>query len=145
MTSSQIQWIILVFGGLFLVVGLAIRFGLWKSWYWRNVRMVHGYIPLGLLLILYAFTEMARDKLGSSFVFFQAATILIFLVGIWWSLRPPHFMIPEWVRWVEAHPKKVVAAMIKAVRDGQDWKPKVASKEAVNAWARAIKAKLPKK
>ena len=144
MTTPQIQWVVLIFGVLFLAAGLAIRFGYWKSWFWRNVRMLHGYIPLGILLIFYAFTDVARSKLGSNFVYFQALTILIFVVGIWWSLRPPRFIIPKWVTWVEAHPKKVVYGMIMAVKDGQDWKSKVHSKESLDKWARSIKRKLPK-
>jgi hypothetical protein len=146
MTSALAQIIIVVlFGCLFLGVGLAIRFGYWKSWYWRNVRMIHGYIPLGILIILFGFNDLARERLGSNYVVYQAVTISIFLVGAWWSIRPPKLMIPEWVNWIETHPRKVVVAMIKAAREGQDWKSKVQSKKSVDAWARALKKTLPKK
>ena len=146
MTSPQTQTIIVVlFGILFTAVGLAIRFGYWKSWYWRNVRMVHGYIPLGILIILFGFNDLAKERLGSSYVVYQAITISIFLVGVWWSLRPPKLLIPEWVNWIEAHPKKLVVAMMKDARSGKDWKQKVHSQEAVDSWARSLKKKLPKK
>lgn len=145
MTSSPVQTIIVViFGFLFLGVGLAIRFGYWKSWYWRNVRMVHSYIPLGILIILFGLNDLARERLGTNYVIYQGITISIFLVGAWWSIRPPKLILPEWVQWIEAHPKKVVIAMLKAARSGQEWKSKVQSKSAVDSWARSLKSTLPK-
>ena len=145
MTVPQTQMMIVVlFGILFTAVGLAIRFGYWKSWYWKNVRMVHGYIPLGILIILFGFNDLAKERLGSSYVVYQAITISIFLVGVWWSLRPPKLLIPDWVKWIEAHPKKLVVAMIKEARASQDWKQKVQSKATIDVWARSIKTSLTK-
>ena len=145
MAASQIQWVVLGVGLTLLAVGLAIRFGKWKAGIGKKATMIHGYIPLGLMLILYALDDAALAWLGPNVILYQAVTILVFFVGIWWSFRPPHFIIPDWIHWVETHPKKVVNEMVKAVQDGQEWKTKVISAESVDAWAHTVKAKMPRK
>lgn len=145
MTASQVQLLMQGFGIFFLAVGLAARLSVWKGWFWRQQRMVYGYIPLGLLFIIFSFNDQAKAWLGSNYLLFQILAGLMLVVGAWWSARPPRFVKPPWVHWVEAHPKRVVEAMIQAVKDGEEWGRKVESQEAVEAWARALKKKLPKR
>jgi hypothetical protein len=145
MTASQAQLLMQIFGVFFLAIGLAARLSIWKGWFWRQQRMVYGYIPLGLLLIVYSFNEQAKAGLGPNYLVFQILTGLMLVIGAWWTARPPAFVKPDWVRWVEAHPKRVIDAMAQAVKKGESWGEKVKSKETVDAWARALKMKLPKK
>jgi len=85
-----------------------------------------------------------KARLGASFWMFQSLFGVLILLGVWWSLRPPAFIKPAWVRWVETHPKDVRQAMERAATDDPTWEQHVTSQEAVEAWARALKFKNPR-
>ena len=132
------------FGLTFLGVGMAVRLGLWKKWYWRTKGSLYSYMPLGTMFLLYSLYEPMKARLGASFWMFQSLFGVLILLGVWWSLRPPAFIKPAWVRWVEAHPKDVRQAMERAATDDSTWEQHVTSQEAVEAWARALKFKNPR-
>jgi hypothetical protein len=129
------------FGAVFVAMGVAARLGLWKSWYWRTRSSVYGYAPLGLAFFVYAFRDRAVQELGRNFLWYQGLLVLLLLLGLWWSVRPPAFVKPAWILWVERYPKKVYEAMASAAIDGEAWQPKVASPEAVQAWAKELSSK----
>ncbi len=131
--------LITLFGLTFSGVGLAARLGLWKDWYWRTRGSVYGYVPLGLLFILYAFNERAAERLGQYYTFYQGLLALLMIVGVWWSLRAPDWIKPTWVRWVEQYPDTTREAMQKAVEAGEDWQPHMASPEALEAWVKTLR------
>ncbi len=133
------QTLMILFGVVFMAIGVAARLGQWKTWYWRTRGSVYGYMPLGLLFILYAFNERGLERLGRYYVLYQGLMVLFIAVGVWWSLRPPEFVKPTWVRWVEAYPKNVYQAMQKAVEDGQEWEPHMASREDLEAWVKTLR------
>ena len=145
MTESQVQLLMQGFGILFLALGLAARLSIWRGWFWKQQSMVYGYIPLGLLFVIFSFSDQVKAELGSNYIAFQVLAGLILVMSVWLSARPPDFMKPPWVRWVEKHSKRVVEVMIQEVKDGEDWRGKIESEETVDAWARAIRRKLPKK
>jgi hypothetical protein len=126
------------FGVVFFGIGMAARLGLWKRWYWKTRGTVYGYVPLGLLFLLYSFEALAAERLGSRYVFFQGAVGLLIVLGLWWSLRPPAFVRPAWVRWVERHPRAVIQAMSTAAEEDEGWEQHVTSREAVDAWAKSL-------
>jgi hypothetical protein len=132
------------FGLIFLGVGMAARLGVWKKWYWRTKGSMYGYMPLGLMFLLYSFYEPVKERLGTSFWMFQSLFLVLIAIGAWLSLRPPAFIKPTWVRWVEAHPKDVRQAMERAATDDPTWEQHVTSPEAVDAWARTLKFKNPR-
>jgi hypothetical protein len=105
---------------------------------------VYGYVPLGLLFILYALRERAIERMGSFYLLYQAMMALLVGVGLWWSLRPPGFVRPDWVRWVEAYPQKLQQAMEQAVAAGEDWKAHVTSPEKLEAWVKTLRRKGPR-
>src|SRR5512138_2239781 len=122
------------FGLIFLGVGMAARLGVWKKWYWRTKGSMYGYIPLGLMFLLYSFYEPVKERLGTTFWMFQSLFLVLIAIGAWLSLRPPAFIKPTWVRWVEAHPRDVRQAMERAAKDDPDWEQHVTSPEAVESW-----------
>ncbi len=125
-----------LFGIVFSGMGLAARLGLWKGWYWRTRGGAYGYIPLGLLFLLYAWrTELTA--FGTEIVFYGLFGLLL-LLGIWWSFLPPDFVKPPWVRWVEEQPESVQEAMRDQVEEGEAWRSYVESREAVKQWARSL-------
>jgi hypothetical protein len=144
MTESQVQLLMQGFGIFFLSIGLAARLSVWRSWFWRQQRMVYGYIPLGLLFIVFSFNNQAKEGLGSNYIAFQVLAGLLLVIGGWWSARPPDFIKPQWVRWVEKHSKRVIEVMVQQVKDGEEWDSKIESEKTVDAWARAIRKKLPR-
>ena len=135
------QTLSILFGLVFIAIGLAARLGLWKQWYWRTRGSVYGYIPLGVLFILFTLSEQAAARLGQYHVVYQGLIVLLIAVGVWWSLRPPEFIKPTWVRWVEGYPQNVYQAMLKAVEQGEDWEPHMASREDLEAWVKTLRGR----
>jgi hypothetical protein len=135
------QVLTIAFGAVFVALGVAARLGVWKSWYWRTRGSVYGYAPLGLAFLVYALRDRVVQALGGNLIVFQGVLALLVLLGLWWSMRAPAFVKPAWILWVEQHPKKAYEAMASAAIGGDDWEPKVASREAVEAWAKELLSK----
>jgi hypothetical protein len=135
------QILTLAFGVAFIFLGLAARLGTWKSWYWRTRGSVYGYAPLGLAFLMYASRDRLLPLFGPYPVLFQSLLALLLLCGLWWSTRPPSFVKPAWVRWVESYPKKAYDAMASAAKDGEAWEPHVASPETLQAWVKEVLAR----
>jgi len=138
------QFLISLFGIVFAAIGVAARLGRWKNWYWQTRGSVYGYVPLGLLFLLYAYKEEAVARLGPYYILYQGLLGILVAVGLWWSLRPPEFVKPAWVRWVEEYPKNVQEAMRKAAEAGDEWEPHMASPEELKAWVKTLRSKKAK-
>jgi hypothetical protein len=54
-------------------------------------------------------------------------------------------MKPTWVKWIEKHPKNVQKAMQRDAEVDDEWKQRVNSEADVDAWAKELARKLPKK
>ena len=130
-----------LFGGTFVIAGVIARLGLWKGWYWRSRGAAYGYMPLGLLFVAYSLSTQAREMLGGSYLLFELFMLALVAVGVWWSMRPPEFVKPAWVRRVEAYPPADREAMAQAVDDGADWESQVVSEEALEAWVVSLRPK----
>ncbi|MGC8787649.1 MAG: hypothetical protein ACP5Q1_09530 [Anaerolineae bacterium] len=141
MFGLDTQFIIRIFGVTFAALGLAARLGLWKNWYWRSRGTVYGYIPLGLLFVLYSFNALAVARLGSYYVLYQGLFALLIACGLWWTVQPPAFIKPAWVRWIEAYPKDVYQMIEKAVESGADWEANVATPEKLEQWIKSLRSK----
>lgn len=135
---------ILVVGAIFIVLGVSVRLGMWKAWFWKTRGGVYGYVPLGLLFILYAYNEPLLDMLGSSAYLFYVAFGLLFAAVLYLSLRPPAWVKPGWVKWIESQPAPAVKAMRAAVQAGDTWNEHIQSQETVAAWARQLTKKNSK-
>lgn len=135
------QLLMWMFGAAFAAAGAAARLGRWKKWYWTSRGAVYGYVPLGLLFFVYAFNADAEELLGPHVWLYHAVVVLLIAVGVWWSLRPPAFVKPAWVLWVEEYPQAVQEAMADAAKEDEAWESHVASQEAVSAWAQTLRKK----
>jgi len=136
--------IIRLLGLGFILAGLVARLGTWKKWYWKTPKAIYGYIPLGLLFILFSFNELAEEQLGSRYFLYLIGFAVLGVCVVWFSQRPMDFLKPKWVRWVEAHPKRIRNLMVDQVDDGEEWEHHLESEESVNAWARSLKGKPPR-
>jgi hypothetical protein len=132
------QFLMQAFGACFTIAGVAARLGVWKKWYWHSRGAVYGYVPLGLLFILYSVDAIAQEQLGSYLIVYQGAGVLMIVLGVWWSLRPPAFTKPVWVRWIEEYPEQVRDAMAHAAKQGKEWESHVTSRESVGQWAKTL-------
>jgi hypothetical protein len=137
--------IIQIIGAAFFALGLAARFGLWKKWYWSVRSGPYAYMPLGVLFFLYTYADPAVEVLGPNSFLYYVVFGLMAVLCVWWSLRPPLFMKPTWIRWIEKHPRRVIKAMEREVEDGEDWEALIESEESVDKWAKTLKGKLPRK
>lgn len=128
----------------FMITWVVVRAGLWKGWYWRTRGGVYAYLPLGLVFVLYSYQEMIQAALGSDFIWFIVFMFLLGVLCIWLSLRPPDFVKPAWVRWIDEHPSRIRKAMAAAVEEGETWEEHVQSQQAVNRWAQSLARRSPK-
>lgn len=128
-------------GVTFIGLGLAARLNVWRAWYWQTRGTVYGYLPLGVLFLLFSFREQLEGTLGIATLHFNILAGLLVAVGIWWTVRPPSLLKPMWVRWIEKHPKRIQTAMREAVREGEEWKDKIGSEKAIKRWARRLKSR----
>jgi hypothetical protein len=131
------QLITLIVGLIFVGLGIAVRLGTWKGWYWRTRGGVYGYIPMGIMFMVYAYQEALFMDMN---VFIPI--ILYSLLGIlvvFLSLRPPRWVKPAWILWLEELPKASLKAIHKAVNDGDEWQSHVSSQRDVQDWAKSLK------
>jgi len=144
MLSFDQNQIIRLLGLGFILAGLVARIGTWKKWYWKTPKAVYGYIPLGLLFILFSFNDLAGTRLNSRYYLYLVGFGILGICVVWFSQRPMPFLKPKWVRWVEAHPKRIRNLMAQQVEDEEEWEHHLESQDAVDAWAKSLKGKPPR-
>jgi hypothetical protein len=126
-----------ILGGIFIVVGILIRLGFWKGWYWRSRGGGYAYIPMGIVLLLY--TYISEIEAIGGFIYYGYIALFLIFIGltVYFSLRPPEWMKPKWVKWVEKYPKSVVKAMKEAALEGNlDWKDNLDDEESIDKMAK---------
>jgi hypothetical protein len=138
------KFLLLAFGVIFTALGLAAHLGMWKKWYWRSRGAVYGYVPLGLMFLLYSFNEQLTTLFGPLKWIYWGMYGLLIGLGVWWSLRPPRFVKPAWVHWIEAYPQQVFGMMEKAAQDDPQWDSYMGSPESIEAWLKTLKAEKRK-
>ena len=134
-------------GIVFIFAGVFIRLGNLKQVYWKSKRsmVVVGYIPLGILFIVAGLYESASKQGGLVFYAYIALLAIVVILTLYLVTRPPNFLKPDWIRWIEKYPKAVQKAMAEDVEINDQWKQNVTSEAAVDAWAKQLSRKLPKK
>lgn len=131
-----------ILGVIFIFAGIMIRLGIWKGWYWRSRGGGFAYIPMGIVLILYTYIP-EMQAIGGYLYYAYIGIFLIFIgLTVYFSLKPPAWMKPKWVKWVEKHPKSVVKAMkAAALEDELDWKGNLEDEESVDKLAKKYRSK----
>jgi hypothetical protein len=127
-----------ILGLIFIGIGIVARLGFWKKWYWRSRGMVYSYIPIGVVFLLYGLNDLAKARLGGFFWIFEICYAIPVLMAIWWMSRPPDFVKPDWVRWIEAYPEETYQAMQKSAQEDPSWERHVTSPQEVSAWAKSL-------
>lgn len=143
--NLDVNFVLPLMGAAFIFFGVYIRLGNLKQVYWKSRRSTFGYIPLGLVFIAAGFYERASKQPPSIFYPFIGLFVLLIALTVYLTARTPEFMKPPWIRWVEKYPKSIQKAMAVDVEVNDNWKQNVASEAAVDAWAKQLGKKLPKK
>jgi len=139
------NFVIPLMGAAFIFFGIYIRLGNLKQVYWKSRRSSTGYIPLGLVFLAAGLYDSASRQPAVIFYLYVALFLVLIGLTFYCTARPPEFLKPNWVHWIEKHPKTVQKAMAAEVGDGNEWKQNVISESAVDAWAKQLSRKLPKK
>jgi hypothetical protein len=139
------QFLLRLMGAGFALMGLGARIGVWKKWYWGTRGGAYTYLPLGILFILYTYEADFKENLRPYYFLYWVAIVAVAIFILWWAARPPAFVKPKWVRWVEKYPNPVIQAMAAEVEAGKAWEENIKSEEAVDTWAKRLKAKPAKK
>ncbi len=145
--NIDLNYAISLLGIIFIGVGVFIRMGNLKQVYWRSKRgmVMVSYIPLGILFIVAGFYEAASRQGSLVFYAYIALLVVVVIATVYCAARPPDFLKPDWIRWLQKYPKTVQNAMAADVEVNEQWKENVASEAAVDAWAKKLSRKLPKK
>ncbi len=115
--------------------------GVYKRWYWSGSTRAYGYVPFGVLAILVSFEKPIKETLGSNFWILIVCYTLLLGLGFFLFAKPPKFIKPVWILRVEKEPKRVYEAMAKEVKGKADWRKKVETPEALEAWIKEIHKK----
>jgi len=134
-------WIIRILGAFFALFGLAIRLGYFKKMYFASKGGIYGYLPMGLLFVVYAYYEEFKSVYPDSMTIYYAVFGILIALTLYFSLVKPAWMRPTWVTWVEKYPPKVIRKMTDIVKNSADWEKNVASEAAVDAWAKKLTRK----
>jgi len=132
-------------GAAFVLLGIYIHLGNLKQLYWKSRRSMFGYIPLGLVFILVGYYPSFANPGGYLFYGYIVVVAIMAVFTLYVTSRPPDFIKPTWIKWIEKHPKNVQKAMRLDVDVDDEWKQRVTSEAAVDAWAKELARKLPKK
>jgi hypothetical protein len=131
------QLIITIIGIVFIGLGIAARMGAWKKWYWRTRGGAYGYVPMGCLFVVYAYEEAIIQSVQQSGLI--AIYIVLAVLVIYLSLRPPKWIKPTWIRWIEEQSPASQKAMRNFAKDDDDWMLHVNTRDAVQKWAKQLK------
>jgi hypothetical protein len=130
-----------IVGYIFAFMGLVVRLGLWKRWYWRGGSATYAYLPLGVLLILLSYTPIAKQQLGTIYFLYWLGLLLSAVCSMWWVIKPPTFIKPRWARWIDKHPDPIRKTMKDEVERGVDWETLIRTEADVDIWAKDLSKK----
>lgn len=129
-------WLIRILGVFFVLFGIAIRLGYFKKMYFSSKGGIYGYLPMGLVFVLYSYYEEYKATNPENMLPYYIAFGVLIVGALYLSIAKPKWMKPTWVGWVEKYPPKVIKKMTSAVQNGTDWEENLASEASVDAWAK---------
>ncbi len=140
MQLLESPYFLLVLGFIFLAVSIAGISGRYKRWYWTSKRLTFAYLPLGILFFLAVVEKYLSGETLLTGI--RVAEFFVLGIGIWWVLRTPKFILPPWIRQIEAHPKAVYEAMAAAVKKGEKWQDRVNDPKSLDKWIQSVEKRI---
>ena len=138
------QLLLQAFGFIFIGLGVIVRLGTWKKWYWRSKTTIYSYIPIGLIFLLVSFQDQAKEQLGTNYWIYQAGYAIPVAVAIWWVARTPAFVKPDWVKWIGGISPKYLPGDAGGCSGRPRMECHVTSQKEVEAWAKSLEMRKPK-
>lgn len=140
MLKLDSQAFMIVLGSFFLIMGIAGITGKYQNWYWQSRRAVYAYPPIGLLFLLVALEQGVVDPTWKQLL--RIGEIGVFGIVLWWVLRPPKFLQPEWIRRIEQYPVEVYYALRDDVKQGVDWRSRIKDPSSLEHWIKSAEKKV---
>lgn len=131
------QLIISIIGVVFIALGISVRTGWWKKWYWRTRGGAYGYIPMGFLFLLFAYERIIIQYMNNYIL--VAVYVALAILVVYLSLKPPKWIKPSWIRWIEEMPTATQKAMRNQAKEDDEWMEFVDSRESLHKWAKQLK------
>jgi hypothetical protein len=131
------QLIISIIGIVFVALGISVRTGWWKKWYWRTRGGAYGYIPMGCLFLLYAYESKVVQYVNS--IVLVAVYVVLAILVVFLSLKPPKWIKPSWILWVEELPAATQKAMRNQAKEDDEWMEFIDSRESLQKWAKQLR------
>ncbi len=131
-------WIIRSLGIIFILFSITFRMGYWKKLYWASRGGIYGYLPLGLVFLLYSFFDELLQSLPHYTIVFYGLFVFLLLMGLYLTWRKPRWIKPAWVLWVEKYPQKIRNAMLEDVKLGDEWEVNTRDEQSVDQWAKKL-------
>ncbi|NPV39791.1 MAG: hypothetical protein HPY72_00400 [Anaerolineae bacterium] len=134
-------WIIRMLGIFFVMLGIVIRMGYLRKLYFASRGGIYGYIPMGLVFILYTFYEEVKTTRPELIYYYYAAFGILIAAAVYLSVAKPRFIKPAWTIWLDKYPEKVIKSMTEDIKNNPDWEKNTVNEEAVERWAKSLKRK----
>lgn len=128
--------------GVFLIVKL----GLLKSWFilerlpgLLSARMIYASFPFGLSFALLTFVPMLPGYDPDVFpysIILLGVLLIGPLFGFWFMYKPPEWIKPDWLRWLEQEYGYCIPILIEEAQKMNRWvwEAKVRKPEGLQAW-----------
>jgi NhaP-type Na+/H+ and K+/H+ antiporter len=148
----ETEWINLavVLGGIgigMLLLGISVRSGKFKSWWLAQfnpvVPEIAAYIgiPGSITFFLLALAALMPDLEDRQRLF--DLSIILLIVAIVIALWRPRWLLPKWLRWLQAHHKDILPLLkqeAQAMPD-REWNKRVETQEDLEQWVAEVRRK----
>jgi hypothetical protein len=134
-------WLIRMLGVFFALFGIAIRLGYFKKMYFASKGGIYGYLPMGLLFVVYSYYEEFKTVNPDSMLYYYVVFGVLIALTLYLSIAKPKWMKPIWVGWVEKHPAKVINKMTEAIKTDTEWEKNLVNEAGVDAWVKKLTRK----
>ncbi|MBP8003105.1 MAG: hypothetical protein KA314_27090 [Chloroflexi bacterium] len=138
--------IMIGFGLVLIGIFATVKMGFIKSWFilktlpgLLSARMIYTALPLGLCFIFLAFVPMLPNYDPDIFPFTYIAICIMWsalAVWVWFMYKPPEWIKPEWLRWLEREYGYCIPILIEEAQKMNRWvwEAKVRKPEGLQAW-----------
>lgn len=144
------SWFVFCFGFSFVLLFLLIRFDVFKSWAilktlpgLMSARMFYAIFPIALGFMMLSFILGIPGYDPNKSPYSILLTISIWggpLLGFWFMYRPPKWIVPKWLRWLEREYGYCVDILLEdAQRMGRwNWERQVRSQAGMQTWIDSV-------
>lgn len=139
----------LMIGFLFLVGGVLMYSGIYKSW-WLNestpitpTGIAYGLFPGSIIFFILAYIGYFQPapSLRDNLLYFLGTPSI--LLSIIFSMWQPRWLKPKWLRWLETHHSLILGLLCEEARkeEWSKWNRRVSTQEGLEEWVEEVRHK----